>query len=100
MCDDVASSTVTHRTEIERFVCEREGRRAGFLSYTLERRKTFVIDVVEVAPEYRRDGVPWGERLLLIQPLGDGPQPFALGGHLKDAPNDSRLVFVDLLGDV
>jgi GNAT superfamily N-acetyltransferase len=57
MCDAVAPSTVTHRTEIERFVCEREGRRAGFLSYTLERRKTFVIDVVEVAPEYRRDGV-------------------------------------------
>lgn len=60
MCDDVAPSTpstVTHRTEIERFVCEREGRRAGFLSYTLERRKTFVIDVVEVAPEYRREGV-------------------------------------------
>ena len=57
MCDDVASSTVTHRTEIERFVCEREGRRAGFLSYTLERRKTFVVDCVEVAPEYRRDGV-------------------------------------------
>lgn len=57
MYDDVAPSTVTHRTEIERFVCEREGRRAGFLSYTLERRKTFVIDVVEVAPEYRRDSV-------------------------------------------
>ena len=60
MCDDVAPSTpstVTHRTEIERFVCEREGRRAGFLSYTLERRKTFVIDVLEVAPEYRREGV-------------------------------------------
>lgn len=60
MCDDVAPSTpstVTHRSEIERFVCEREGRRAGFLSYTLERRKTFVIDVVEVAPEYRREGV-------------------------------------------
>jgi len=54
---DVAPSTVTHRTEIERFICEREGRRAGFLSYTLERRKTFVIDLVEVAPEYRRDGV-------------------------------------------
>lgn len=54
---DVAPSTVTHRTEIERFICEREGRRAGFLSYTLERRKTFVIDVVEVAPEYRREGV-------------------------------------------
>jgi predicted GNAT family acetyltransferase len=54
---DVALSTVTHRTEIERFVCEREGRRAGFLSYTLERRKTLVIDVVEVEPEYRRDGV-------------------------------------------
>ena len=57
MSDAVAPSTVTHRTEIERFVCEREGRRAGFLSYTLERRKTFVIDLVEVAPEYRRDGV-------------------------------------------
>lgn len=57
MCDGVAPSRVTHRTEIERFVCERDGRRAGFLSYTLERRKTFVIDVVEVAPEYRRDGV-------------------------------------------
>ena len=57
MCDDVALSTVTHREQIERFVCEREGRRAGFLSYTLERRKTFVIDVVEVAPEYRREGV-------------------------------------------
>ena len=57
MRDDVAPSTVTHRTEIERFICEREGRRAGFLSYTLERRKTFVIDCVEVAPEYRRDGV-------------------------------------------
>jgi GNAT superfamily N-acetyltransferase len=57
MCADTAPSTVTHRTEIERFICEREGRRAGFLSYTLERRKTFVIDVVEVAPEYRRDGV-------------------------------------------
>ena len=54
---DVAPSTVTHRTEIERFICEREGRRAGFLSYTLERRKTFVIDLVEVAPEYRREGV-------------------------------------------
>jgi predicted GNAT family acetyltransferase len=54
---DVALSTVTHRAEIERFVCEREGRRAGFLSYTLERRRTFVIDVVEVAPEYRREGV-------------------------------------------
>ena len=36
---------------------ERDGRPAGFLSYTLERRKTFVIDCVEVAPEYRRDGV-------------------------------------------
>ena len=56
---DVAASpaTVTHRTEIERFICERDGRRAGFLSYTLERRKTFVIDCVEVAPEYRRDSV-------------------------------------------
>jgi len=59
MRDDVAPSTVTvtHRTEIERFICERDGQRAGFLSYTLERRKTFVIDCVEVAPEYRRDGV-------------------------------------------
>ena len=57
MCDGVAPSRVTHRTEIERFVCERDGRRAGFLSYTLERRKTFVIDVVEVAPEYSQDGV-------------------------------------------
>lgn len=57
MCDDVESSTVTHRTEIERFVCERDGRRAGFLSYTLERRKTFVIDCVEVAPEYGQDSV-------------------------------------------
>ena len=57
MPDALAPSTITHRTEIERFVCERDGRRAGFLSYTLERRKTFVIDVVEVAPEYRRDGV-------------------------------------------
>lgn len=55
MCDGVVPSTITHRTEIERFVCERDGRRAGFLSYTLERRKTFVIDVVEVAPEYRQD---------------------------------------------
>ncbi|HVQ42587.1 MAG TPA: GNAT family N-acetyltransferase [Vicinamibacterales bacterium] len=54
---DVALSTVTHRAEIERFVCEREGRRAGFLSYTLERRKTFVIDCVEVVPEYRQNGV-------------------------------------------
>ena len=57
MCDADPPSTVTHRSEIERFVCERDGRRAGFLSYTLERRKTFVIDCVEVAPEYRRDGV-------------------------------------------
>ena len=50
-------STVIHRTEIERFVCERDGRRAGFLSYTLERRKTLVIDCVEVAPEFGEDGV-------------------------------------------
>jgi len=57
MPDALAPSTITHRTEIERFVCERDGRRAGFLSYTLERRKTFVIDVVEVAPEYRQDSV-------------------------------------------
>ena len=57
MRDDAQPSSVTHRTEIERFVCERDGRRAGFLSYTLERRKTFVIDCVEVAPEFRRDGV-------------------------------------------
>ena len=57
MPDALAPSTITHRTEIERFVCERDGRRAGFLSYTLERRKTFVIDVVEVAPEYHQNGV-------------------------------------------
>jgi predicted GNAT family acetyltransferase len=48
---------IIHRTEIERFICERNGRRAGFLSYTLERRKTFVIDCIEVAPEYQYDGV-------------------------------------------
>jgi len=57
MGDVVALSTVVHRTEIERFVCERDGRRAGFLSYTLERRKTFVIDCVEVAPEQSHDAV-------------------------------------------
>jgi predicted GNAT family acetyltransferase len=57
MRDEAAPSTITHRTEIERFVCERNGRRAGFLSYTLERRKTFVIDCVQVAPEYPKDGV-------------------------------------------
>jgi predicted GNAT family acetyltransferase len=57
MCDGVAPSKVTHRIEIERFVCERDGRRAGFLSYTLERRKTLVIDCVEVEPEDGHDDV-------------------------------------------
>ena len=53
----IVSSQVIHRAEIERFVCERDGRRAGFLSYTLERRKTFVIDCLEVPPEYSHAGV-------------------------------------------
>lgn len=50
-------SGIIHREAIERFVCERDGCRAGFLSYTLERRKTLVIDCVEVAPGYRENGV-------------------------------------------
>ena len=48
---------IIHIPDIDRFSLEREGRRVGFLSYTLERRKTMLIDVIEVEPDIEIDQI-------------------------------------------
>ena len=48
---------VVHLPDIDRFSVESDGRRLGFLSYTLERRKTMLIDFVVVDPQSGTDDI-------------------------------------------
>jgi len=57
MHDVLAPRRLVHLPDIERFALEQNGKRIGFLSYTLERRKTMLIDVVEVHPDAQGEPV-------------------------------------------
>jgi predicted GNAT family acetyltransferase len=57
MHDVMPPRRLVHLQDIERFALEQGGKRIGFLSYTLERRKTMLIDVVVVDPDAQGDPV-------------------------------------------
>ena len=58
----MADTAINHQQDRKEFVLERDGRRLGYLAYTMVQNKVFTIDYVEVDRSLRGTGM--GNRLV------------------------------------